>query len=168
MKSVRGQAPRQGRARGAWSFRSCFRSCEFYWLYTIQIPNPDFKTGLVGADWAVWRRSPEFNIRVQGCPGATTVLYLGEPERTGRCEISKRRLHFQDASGFRIPDCNSNSVPEWRCENTKCVFRFPRWWTTFQNSSISVWCNVIWTGVKVQSDIINFEQGALQFRIRVL
>ena len=35
---------------------------------------------------------------------------LGEPERTGRCEISKSRLQFQDASGFRIPNCNSVPV----------------------------------------------------------
>ena len=77
--------------------------------------------------------------------------------RSAQAGVKFQRGEFNfktpQVSGFRIA-----TLYQWRCEITKFVLRFPRWWITLQTSSISV----IWTGVKLQKWYFNFEQGALQ------
>ena len=126
-------------------------------LYKIQIPNPDFKTGSWGLlYWAVagdvlQNSISEFRdalVQRRHC-----ILECRSAQAGVKFQRGEFNFKTPQVSGFRIA-----TLYQWRCEITKCVLRFPRWWITLQTSSISV----IWTGVKLQKWYFNFEQGALQ------
>ena len=121
-------------------------------LYKIQIPNPDFKTGSWGLlYWAVagdvlQNSISEFRdalVQRRHC-----ILECRSAQAGVKFQRGEFNFKTPQVSGFRIA-----TLYQWRCEITKCVLRFPRWWITLQTSSISV----IWTGVKLQKWYFNFK-----------